>query len=405
MNTKYAAPADLGKIQGIAFGLGLLGLIGWVIGVVMSGGHAKDTFFQTYLVAYVFWIGISLGCLGLLMIQYLGGASWGLVIRRPLEAAAHTLVLMLVLFVPIIVGLHSLYEWSHDPSTLSEAARKMVEHKKVWLNPTAFAVRTAVYFAIWLGLAFTLRKFSRQQDENADMGAVQRAQNWSGPGFLFYGLAVTFAAIDWVMSLDLEWFSTIFGMLTIAGQGVLSIAFLIWILVILGKREPMAHVYQPKHFHDLGKLQLALVMVWAYFSFSQLLIIWAGNLPEEIPWYLERFKGPWRYIGMALIFLHFLLPFLLLLSRDLKRDARRLKLVAALLIVMRIVDLLWLIVPEFEHGGQHHTSPAGYVTYVAAVIGLGGIWLGWFFWQLRQRALLPYNDPQLHEALAAGGHH
>ncbi|MFN7999756.1 MAG: hypothetical protein U0X75_01925, partial [Acidobacteriota bacterium] len=268
-----------------------------------------------------------------------------------------------------------------------------------------FALRTAVYFALWLGLAFTLRKFSRQQDENADMGAVQRAQNWSGPGFLFYGLAVTFAAIDWIMSLDLEWFSTIFGMLTIAGQGVLSIAFLIWILVILGKREPMAHVYQPKHFHDLGKLQLALVMVWAYFSFSQLLIIWAGNLPEEIPWYLERFKGPWRYIGMALIFLHFLLPFLLLLSRDLKRDARRLKLVAALLIVMRIVDLLWLIVPEFEHGGQHHTSPAGYVTYVAAVIGLGGIWLGWFFWQLRQRALLPYNDPQLHEALAAGGHH
>ncbi|HMV49589.1 MAG TPA: hypothetical protein PKD31_17650, partial [Blastocatellia bacterium] len=283
------------------------------------------------------------------------------------------------------------------------------------LNPTSFNVRAVLYFALWIGLMFFLRKWSASQDNtpnpNEALTWVQKAQNLSGPGFLFYGLAVTFAGIDWVMSLDAEWFSTIFGMLTIAGQGVLSIAFLITVCVILSKSEPMADVLKPKHFHDLGKLQLATVMVWAYFSFSQLLIIWSGNLPEEIPWYLRRFEGQWRYIGVGLILLHFAMPFLLLLSRDLKKHGSRLVWVAGLLIVMRLADLIWVIVPELErtaagHGGAvHHASPMTYAVYVAAAIGLGGIWLGWFFWQLRQRPLLPPNDPQLAEALAAGGHH
>ncbi|MCI0664986.1 MAG: hypothetical protein L0220_28315, partial [Acidobacteria bacterium] len=164
-----------------------------------------------------------------------------------------------------------------------------------------------------------------------------------------------------------------------------------------------SHVLQPKHFHDLGKLLLALVMLWAYFSFSQLLIIWSGNLPEEIPWFLERFKGNWRYIGVGLILLYFFLPFMLLLSRDLKRNSRRLVIVAWIIIVMRFVDLMWMIVPEFEH--VHPVRVSGYFVYLAATIGIGGLWLGWFLWQLSQRALLPINDPQLKEALAAGGHH
>lgn len=409
MKTNYAAPADLGRIGGVATGIGLLGIIAWVIGAIVTGhGNTKETFFQTYLVAFVFWIGISLGCLGLLMVQYLGGGAWGVIIRRQLESASHTLWLMAALFVPIVFGIHSLYEWSHPLSEIKEeSAKKLIEHKAIWLNPSGFTIRAVIYFAIWIALAYFLLKWSRSQDNTPDPNEaqtwVQKAQNLSGPGFLIYGMAVTFAGIDWIMSLDAEWFSTIFGLLTIAGQGVLSIAFLIAISVTLSKREPMSHVLQPKHFHDLGKLQLTLVMVWAYFSFSQLLIIWSGNLPEEIPWYLERFKGPWRYIGIALIVLHFAMPFLLLLSRDLKRNGRRLVVVAWLLIVMRFVDLLWVIVPEFSHG--HSPAPASYLVYVAATIGLGGIWLGWFFWQLRQRALIPFNDPQLSEALAAGGGH
>ncbi len=409
MNTNYAAPAELGKTQGVAIGIGLLGIIAWIIGAVTSG-DAKTTFFQTYLVAYVFWIGISLGCLGLLMVQYLGGAGWGLIIRRQLESASSTLWLMAVLFVPIVLGIHSIYHWSHDLSTIKEEnIRKLLEHKSVWLNPGGFTLRAYIYFAIWLALAFFLLKWSRSQDKTPDPNEaqswVQKAQNLSGPGFVIYGLAVTLAGVDWVMSLDAEWFSTIFGLLTIAGQGVLSIAFLIAVCVVLRKYEPMSHVLQPKHFHDLGKLQLALVMVWAYFSFSQLLIIWSGNLPEEIPWYLRRFEGQWRWIGIGLIALHFVMPFLLLLSRDLKKNSRRLVMVAWLLIVMRFVDLLWVILPEFARGEHTHITATSYIVYIAATIGLGGLWLGWFFWQLRQRPLIPQNDPQLAEALAAGGHH
>ncbi len=403
MKTNYAAPADLGRIQGVALGIGFIGVIAWIVSAVVSGDAGK-VFFQSYLVAYIFWVGIALGCLGWLLVQYLGGATWGVVIRRPLESAAHTLILMTLLFIPIVLGMQKIYEWSHPLSSIqNEAARKLIEHKKVWLNPQFFTLRAAIYFGIWLLLTYVLIRRSEKQDQTADPGLVQSAQNWSGPGFLIYGLACTFAAIDWVMSLDAEWFSTIFGLLMIAGQGVLSMAFIISVCLLLSKREPMSHVLQPKHFHDMGKLLLALVMLWAYFSFSQLLIIWSGNLPEEIPWYLERFKGIWRYAGLAIILLHFALPFLLLLSRDLKRNSRRLVIVAWLIIIMRFVDLLWLIVPEFEHGHAGHLS--NYFVYVAATVGMGGVWLFWFFWRLRQRALLPFNDPQLHEALAAGGHH
>jgi hypothetical protein len=396
----YNPPVDLKRFQGIAIGVGLIGLIFWAVLVVMTGGNAGETFFRTYLVAYTFWCGIALGCLGWLMIQYLGGATWGIVIRRLLESGSHTLFLMFVLFVPIALGVHHIYEWADAEAV---AGSRVLQHKSSYLNTGFFAVRTLIYFIIWLTMFYYLRRWSHRQDETGDPAFLQYAHNLSGPGFVFYGLACTFAGIDWIMSLDPEWYSTIFGLIMIAGQGVSAMAFIISVCVILSRWEPMSHVLQPKHFHDLGKLLLALVMVWAYFSFSQLLIMWSGNLPEEIPWYLERFKGNWRYMGIGLILLYFFLPFFLLLSRDLKRNSRRLVVVAWLIIVMRFVDLLWMIVPEFEHG--HAVPVSGYLIYLAATIGIGGIWLGWFFWQLRQRALLPVNDPQLAEALAARGHH
>ncbi|MCI0665572.1 MAG: hypothetical protein L0220_31315 [Acidobacteria bacterium] len=400
MKSNYDAPADVGRIQALALGIAMLGLITWIVGAQVSGNF-ESTIWHSYLVAFVFWAGIALGCLGWLMLQYLGGATWGLVIRRPLEAGAHTLILLLFLFIPIaIFGLKFIYEWT-DQALVAKS--EVLTHKSAYLNVSFFIIRTAGYFAIWLLLMFVLRNRSHRQDETGDPRLVQSAQDWSGPGFLIYGLACTFAAIDWVMSIDPEWFSTIFGLIFIAGQGVSSMAFIIAVCMILSRREPMSHVYQPKHFHDLGKLMLALVMLWAYFSFSQLLIQWMGNLPEEIPWFLERFNGGWRYVGIAIILLHFTLPFLLLLSRNLKRNARRLVFVAWLIIFMRLVDLLWLIVPEFEHG--HGTNLAGYIAYFSATICLGGIWVGWFFWQLSRRSLLPYNDPQLQEALAAGGGH
>jgi hypothetical protein len=395
----YNPPVDLKRFQGISIGIGLIGLILWGVLAGISGSP-RETLFRTYLVAYIFWCGIALGCLGWLMMQYLGGATWGIVIRRLLESGSHTLFLMLVLFVPIALGVHHIYEWA-DAGAVADS--KVLQHKSSYLNTGFFAARTLIYFIVWLTLLYYLRRWSHRLDETGDPAFIQNAQNLSGPGFVFYGLACTFAGIDWIMSLDPEWFSTIFGLIMIAGQGVSGMAFIISVCVILSRWEPMSHVLQPKHFHDLGKLLLALVMIWAYFSFSQLLIMWSGNLPEEIPWYLERFKGNWRYIGIGLILLYFFLPFFLLLSRDLKRNSRRLVMVAWLIIVMRFVDLLWMIVPEFEHG--HAVPVSGYLVYLASTIALGGIWLGWFFWQLRQRALLPVNDPQLAEALAARGHH
>src|SRR5262249_53946233 len=292
MNNNYTPPADLERVQKIATGVGLIGVILWVVGAIVSGA-AKDTFFQSYLVAFLFWTGIALGCLGLLMIQYLGGASWGLLIRRQLEAGSDTLWLMFILFLPIaIFGLHSLYVWMPDPSRiLSAAERELLDHKSPYLNERWFLIRGVIYFAIWIGLATCMRTWSKQQDQNRDLAATQRSQNLSGPGLVIYALAIMFAAVVWVMSLDIQWYSTIFGLLMLIGQGVSALAFLITIGVYLSRHEPMSHVYQPKHFHDLGKLLLAAVMVWAYFSFSQLLIVWSGNLPDEIPWYLERFRG------------------------------------------------------------------------------------------------------------------
>jgi hypothetical protein len=400
--TNFAPPADLGGIQTRALIVGFVGLL-----IAIAGGLVTDKhlIFQSYLVAYVFWTGISLGCLGLLMIQYLGGAGWGLLIRRILESGAHALLLMAIGFIVVAVGMWKgvLYEWVHPPEELAALMAK----KTWWLTPTKFVVRGVIYFAIWIGLTWYLRSNSHKLDETGDPRLIERSQYWSGPGFLFFALALTFAAIDWVMSLDAEWFSTIFGMVMLAGWGVTTLAVIVWICVMLAKRDGLERVYQPKLFHDLGKLQLTLVMLWAYFSFSQLLIIWAGNLPEEIPWYLERFRGIWRYIGIGIILLHFVLPFLLLLSRDLKRHANRLKWVALLLILMRVADLLWITVPEFQnrHGHENNHTIAGLWVYLAALLGVGGIWLWWFFGQLRQRSLLPLKDPQLAEALAAGGHH
>jgi hypothetical protein len=219
----------------------------------------------------------------------------------------------------------------------------------------------------------------------------------AGPGLIFWGFSVTFMAVDWVLSLDPHWFSTIFGMLFMVGQGLSSMAFLIALMVVLSRRRPMSEVLTPRHLHDLGKFLLALVMVWAYFSFSQFLIIWAGNLPEEIPWYLERLRGGWQYVALALVLGHFALPFALLLSRDLKRNYKLLAGIAIFVLFMRMVDLYWLVAPDFRKG----PFSVSWMDF-AAPAGMGGIWLAYFLIQLGERPLMPLNDPHLIEALEHG---
>lgn len=405
MDATYASTVELGRYQRTALVVGAIALVAALVAGVVFG---LDLFFRSYLVGYVFWVGIALGCLAILMLQHLTGGAWGVVTRRVLEAGSRTLLPMALLFIPIAVGLvmNQLYVWtSHDHATANPVLNHAIEHKAQYLNVPFFIVRTVIYFLVWLGLAYFLNKWSLDQDRTADREYAKKLKRLSGPGIVFFVIAVTFASVDWIMSLEPEWFSTIFGLLVLIGWVLSALSFVIAVMVLLVGREPLARVVAPAHFHDLGKLLLAFVMVWAYFSFSQFLIIWSGNLPEETPWYLRRMHGVWGFVGLGLVLLHFALPFFLLLSRDLKRNARTLAAVALLVLVMRLVDLLWLIVPAFHHLGYRQYPAFASVLYLLVPIGLGGLWVFLFAWQLQKRPLLPFNDPKFEAAVEHRHHH
>jgi hypothetical protein len=282
VKTAYDAPAEVGRLR-----LGAL-VVGVVFLIVLFAGafFNRDQFFHSYLIGYIFWIGIALGSLALLMLQHLTGGGWGMVIRRILEAATRTLPLMLILFMPILFGARHIYPWT-DRAKMAQAheAEALLDKVDHYLNLKFFILRAAVYFAIWLVLAYLLSRWSREQDTSTDRAPTKKMRVLSGPGMVLFVLTVSFAAIDWVMSISPAWYSTIFGLLFVASFALSGLAFAIAMVAMLADREPMADVVAPLHFHDLGKLLLALVMLWAYFSYSQFLIIWSGNLPEEIVWY------------------------------------------------------------------------------------------------------------------------
>jgi hypothetical protein len=390
--SSYSAPASVSSAQRMALIVGVVGL------VVCGLGYAADhhQFMRSYLMAFVFWVGIGLGSMALAMIAHLSGGAWGVVARRIFEASSRTVPLMAVLFLPVALGLKDLYLWAQPEAV---AADPILQHKEPYLNVGFFLARTLLYFAIWTGMAWALSTWSRRQDEGADTGL--RMQRLSGGGLLVYAITVFFMSVDWIMSLDPHWFSTIYGMLFMVGQGLSALAFTIAVVVLLARTEPFAHVIGPNHLHDLGKLTFAFVMLWAYLTFSQFLIVWSANLPEEIPWYLTRMQHGWGWIGLLLIFGHFFLPFFILLNRDIKRNGRLLLGVAVFILVIRFVDIFWLIGPP--HGQE------GMVVHwldVAAPIGLGGVVVAWFLWQLAQVPLIPVREPYLQEAVEHGrGHH
>jgi hypothetical protein len=401
-NLTYAAPPETTRYQQRALVVGAVFLLIFIAGAFLPGtiGGGVAQFFHSYLVGFMFWLGVTLGCLGLLMLQHLTGGAWGFVIRRILEAGTRVLPLMLLLFIPLaIFGLRYLYEWMHIGDVTDAKVKAILIAKQPYLNPTFFLIRAAVYFAIWYVLMFFLNKWSADQDRTAERRLSGAMSKLSGPGIILFVFTTTFASIDWVMSLDAEWFSTIYGLLYVAGWTLSAFSLVIAVMVWLATRKPLEGVVRAPHFHDLGKLLLAFVMLWAYFSFSQFLIIWSGNIPEETKWYLARLRGGWGWIGVGIVLLHFALPFVLLLSRDLKRNARKLAMIAGLIFLMRFIDLYWLIVPEF-----HRRQLTIEWMSLVAPIAFGGLWLAFFIWNLRQRPLLPINDPNFEEAIEHGKH-
>ena len=374
----------------------VLGLVASAALTVMGGTEGINQFYRSYLFGFVYVIALTVGPLGWLMLQYVSGGAWGVVTRRACEAAGRTLPLTILLFIPVVLGINNLYPWAHADNV---AADHLLQHKAPYLNLPFFLGRAALYFLGWLFISWRLNSNSAREDAEGHAAIDGKSEFVSGPGLVFYGFSVTFMSIDWIMSVDPKWFSTMFGLLFIANQALTSMAFLVTIMVLLSKYRPMNEVITTRHLHDLGKFLLALTMVWGYFSFSQFLIIWAGNLPEEIPWYLTRLNGGWQFIALLLVLGHFTLPFALLLSRDLKRNFKLLASLACFIILIRLVDLYWIVMPSFHTKGFSF-SPLD----ITLPVGLIGIWLAFFLTQLEKRPLLPLNAPNLEEALQHGRH-
>ena len=392
-DVNYSAPQEVEARRRPMMLAGVAGLVLCALGLLLD----REQFFRSYLIGYMFWLGIALGSMALCMVHHMSGGAWGLVIRRIFEASSRTLPVLALLFIPIVLGMHDLYPWTHADHVQHDA---ILQHKSLYLNVPFFLVRAMLYFAAWIVLARQLNRWSLEQDTGDAVATTRKMRLLSSGGLVLYGLTITFASVDWVMSLNPHWFSTIFGFIFMGSQGLAALAFTIAVAVLLSRYEPMSHVYRADHFHDLGKLLLAFVMLWAYFNFSQYLIIYSGNLVEEIPYYVTRTSGGWVVVALILVVFHFALPFALLLSRDLKRSGNRLIAVALWILLMRALDLFFLVAPEFNtQGFSIHWLD------IVAPVGLGGLWLWRFLTELQHRPLLPLRDPHLAEALeGAGGH-
>jgi hypothetical protein len=404
---------------------GVVALVLCVIGAFLS----RDNFFRSYLIAFIFWWGVTMGTFGLLMLQHMVGGNWGLATRRCLEAAVKQLPLMVLFFIPLLFGLGRLYSWMHEPT---DVYGQTTHFRTWWLTPGTFMLRAAIYFAIWIVMSWLLIKWSGEQDRSADPALVQKMKAVSAPGMLILGLTITFAVVDWVMSIDSHWYSTIYGLIFIAGFSLSAMALMVLTLGALRKIEPFAHIARHDVMYDLGNLMMALTMLWAYMSFSQLLIMWSGNTQEDAAYYWHRgiaavgatggaYKlpenaipyepGGWQWVSLFILVVNFFLPFLLLLARMNKRNVGALVKIAALVLTVRIVDIFWHVIPMFSqqtfHHEQHQPTPlslASIAMVVVAVVGIGGVWLFFYIGAIKKRPLVPVHDPRLLEVAHSHGH-
>jgi len=314
------------------------------------------------------------------------GGNWGVAIRRFIEAGLQTLPLIALFVIPVLFAVNTLYSWTNPEVRAHDFA---VGHKAAYMNVPFFIIRTVLYFLIWLFFGYRILRMANEHDRTGNPALFKKIKGASAPALLLFVLSTTYAFIDWIMSLEPTWYSTIYGWMFTVGQVLLTFAFMIALLVLLSKREPFSSFIKPAHYHDLGNLMLAFTMLWAYMSFAQLLIIWSENLPDEIPWYVRRFSGGWGYVAWFISIFHFCIPFFLLLMRFMKKNPNYLRTLAVWMIIVRVVDVFWIVEPAFRQRGLEV-----YWTDIVILIGLGGIWLAYFIRHLKARPLLVPADPR-----------
>jgi len=357
----------------------------------LRGADARADFFRAYLTNFVFFLSLALGALVFVLLAHLMRAGWSVALRRIAEVVAWTLVPLAPLALVVLVGMHDLYEWTHAEAVAQDA---LLQHKQAWLNPTFFVVRLVVYLATWAGMAALLLRRSVTQDATGEPTLTSRSEGFAGPATIVFAFTVTFASFDLVMSLDPHWYSTIFGVYFFAGAFLGFTALLVVLLAALGRQSEFGRLVGTEHRHDLGKLLFAFVVFWAYIGFSQYMLIWYSNLPEETVWYAARQTGPWAAVSGLLLYGHFLAPFLVLMSRHPKRRRKVLLGAAAWLLAMHWLDLFWLVMPSARSAG-----PLVRLVDLACFVGLGGLFLAALAWRLRRVNLIPVRDPRLAESL------
>lgn len=348
-------------------------------------------FFYSYLVAWVFWVSLGLGALFFVMLNHLTGAVWGIVLRRLTESVMMVLPYMFILAIPIFIGMHELYNWSNAGIV---AADPLLQKKAVYLNVPFFVIRTCIYFLVWFLIAKRLYKASISQDQNPGFDKIQKMRRTSGPGMVLFALTTSFAAFDWLMSLDPHWYSTIFGVYVFSGGLLGSLALFTLIGMYFKKKDVLAKTITIEHYHDLAKLILSFTIFWAYIAFSQYFLIWYANIPEETIWYLHRWQGSWKFFSLLLVFGHFVFPFLGLLTRAAKRSMGFVKFMSVWILLMHWIDLYWISLPTYHHHGIH-LSWMDFTIF----LGIGGIFMGIFLKTFSANSLVPIGDPQLEKSI------
>jgi hypothetical protein len=387
MNATDTTRPRIDRVQKLALICGVLGLI-----LAFAVGFTNwQQFFRSYLVAYVYWMVFAMGCLAVLQLHHMTGGRWGLPIRRILEAGSRTIPAMTVLFVPVLFGMSRLYPWMQPESLGDDPSGSF---RRAYLTPHFFIVRAVIYFAIWNLLAGLLNKWSAEQDRTGDLGLKVRMSSLAAPGTVLWAITWSWAMVDWVMTLEPKWYSSIYGMVFMVIACLAAFSFSVVMLRMLNDNGPLRDSYEPAHLNDIGNLMLTFTLLWTYMSFSQFLIIWSGNLKQEIPWYMTRAFGRWGLIAAALLLFHFFVPFFILLQRRVKRRLEKLSALGVWMLAITLVDVYWLIVPSIEKPG-----PQIHLLDILALVGIGGVWVGTYMAQLKKLPLLPVHDPRFEGVL------